>query len=145
MFAASFPAIFALRSFSDRDETIRENRLDDGRETRIARQEIRFSPGRSFHFAIANSAAPATPATGSGNSARRLLLLSHPASVSRPVPSRFVSSRIHNECARASQLYRVCGRAGRFPRTTLAPNPFQPFGSLFSDSKPADLQAPSTP
>lgn len=62
--------------------------------------------------------------------------------IPHPVPYRLVSSRIHNEC-RASQLYRVCGRASRFPRTTLAPNPFQPFGSLFSDSKPADLQLSS--
>ena len=52
--------------------------------------------------------------------------------IPHPVLYRLVSSRIHNEC-RASQLYRVCGRASRFPRTTLAPNPFQPFGSLFSD------------
>lgn len=64
--------------------------------------------------------------------------------ISHPVLYRLVSSRIHNEC-RASQLYRVCGRASRFPRTTLAPNPFQPFGSLFSDSKPADLQLLSLP
>lgn len=84
--------------------------------------------------------------TGSGNSARRLPLLSHPAS--RPISSRLSSFvlyiciwYIHNEC-RASQLYRVCGRASRFPRTTLAPNPLQPFGSLFSDSKPSDLQHP---
>lgn len=64
--------------------------------------------------------------------------------IPHPVLYRLDSSRIHNEC-RASQLYRVCGRASRFPRTTLAPNPFQPFGSLFSDSKPADLQLSHPP
>jgi hypothetical protein len=57
------------------------------------------------------------------------------------IPPRLVSSRVHNEC-RASQLYRVCGRASRFPRTTSlrSPSP-EPFASLFSDSEPADLQA----
>jgi len=57
------------------------------------------------------------------------------------IPPRLVSSRVHNEC-RASQLYRVCGRASRFPRTTSVRSPSpEPFGSLFSDSEPADLQA----
>lgn len=96
-------------------------------------REIRFSAGRSF--AIANSVVDY-------RKRKQRETTPPPCLIPRPVPS---PRRIHKDECCASQLYRVCGRASRFPPTTLAPNPFQPFGSLFSDSKPADLQAPSTP
>lgn len=67
-----------------------------------------------------------------------------PPPVSSYVPSCTPPSRpVYTTSAAPRKLYRVCGRTSRFPRTTLVRNPFQPFGSLFSDSKPADLQLSS--
>jgi len=124
---------FVVRDFSNREETVRET--DSTTDAKLVLR-IRKSDFLSVVPSTSLSRTPRLPSTTGSGSTRRLLLLSH------PVLYRLVSFHIHNEC-RASQLYRVCGRANRFPRTTLVPNPFQPFGSLFSDSKPADLQLSS--
>jgi len=135
---ASFRASFALCCFFfNRDETGRETENDE-RETCIARREIRFSPGRSSPIRYREHGV-CSSTTGSGNSARdALLLLSHPV-LSRPVPYTqrvprlaTLSSLRPSEPLCHEQLW----------RSTL----FQPFGSLFSDSKPLrpNLQPPST-